>query len=347
MYSLLARERSGHSQLPISGRPPTSWGAAHGYAAVLSLYAFAAGPHLVGAVLAAVELYDVDVPVAALRVEEIGRLAGLAGAAIWLLWLIVTRPRPDGTGHWWRRVVPLVGALTVIAADEAGEFTADGTSTQIAGHLSELVIWVWLCVEVAARWGLSIQRLKLTGPTRLFRKRTKVERATRAQGEMVFYAYAAAVCAAVLLLSVLQRLPGPVMEGDQAAAAGVPDLGPLLAHGIWSACVEELLATAVVVAILTAARRPLWECLVVAALMRTLPHAYLGLWPMLAMLPLGITAGWLYHRYRRVIPLALAHASFNVLNSLFGVPLLPVLALALAAAFWAWRETRTGDEAHA
>ncbi|MFE0357531.1 CPBP family intramembrane glutamic endopeptidase [Streptomyces nigra] len=164
---------------------------------------------------------------------------------------------------------------------------------------------------------------------------------------MVFYAYAAAVCAAVLLLGVLQQLPGPSMEGDQAAAAGVPDLGPHLVHGIWSACVEELLATAVVVAVLTAARRPLWECLVVAALMRTLPHAYLGLWPMLAMLPLGITAGWLYHRYRRVIPLVLAHAAYNTLNSVFGIPLLPVLALSLAAALWAWRETRTGDEAHA
>ncbi|MGW0827103.1 hypothetical protein [Streptomyces sp. NPDC002845] len=61
----------------------------------------------------------------------------------------------------------------------------------------------------------------------------------------------------------------------------------------------------------------------------------------------SVTAGWLYHRYRRVIPLALAHASYNTLNSLFGVPLLPVLALTLAAAVWAWRETRTGDEAHA
>lgn len=346
MPSLLARGRSGRSQLLISGQRPSSWGAAHGYAAVLTLYAFAAGPHLAGAVLAAAELYDVDVPVPALRVEEIGRLAGLAGAAVWLWWLIITRPRSDGMGHWWRRAVPLVGALTVITADEVGEFTANGTSTQIAGHLSELVIWIWLCVEVTARWGLSIQHLKLTGPKRLLRKRTKAERATRAQGEMVFYAYAAAVCAAVLLLGVLQRLPGPVLEGDQAAAAGVPDLGPHLAHGIWSACVEELLATAVVVAVLTAARRPLWECLVVAALMRTLPHAYLGLWPMLAMLPLGIAAGWLYHRYRRVIPLVLAHAAYNTLNTVLGVPLLPVLALLLAAAFWAWRATRTGDEAH-
>ncbi|MDX3064741.1 MULTISPECIES: CPBP family intramembrane glutamic endopeptidase [Streptomyces] len=313
---------------------------------MLTLYAFAAGPHLAGAVLAAAELYDVDVPVAALRVEEIGRLAGLAGAAIWLWWLIITRPRPDGMEHWWRRAVPLVGALTVIAADEAGEFTANGTSTQVAGHLSELVIWIWLCVEVTARWGLSIQHLRLTGPKQLFRKRTKAERATRVQGEMVFFAYAAAVCAAVLLLDVLKRLPGPVLEGDQAAAAGVPDLGPLLVHGIWSAFVEELLATAVVVAVLTAARRPLWEGLVVAALMRTLPHAYLGLWPMFAMLPLGIAAGWLYHRYRRVIPLILAHATYNTLNALFGVPLLPAVALMLTAAIWAWWETRADNKAH-
>nr|WP_024126519.1 CPBP family intramembrane glutamic endopeptidase [Streptomyces sp. FR1]AHE39138.1 Putative CAAX amino terminal protease family protein [Streptomyces sp. FR1] len=287
-----------------------------------------------------------DVPVSALRVEEIGRLAGLAGAALWLLWLITTRPRPDGTETWWRRVVPLVGALTVIAADEAGEFTANNSSTQMAGHLAELVIWVWLCVEIAARWGLSFPFVILSRPTQLFRRRSKVERAARAKGEMVFFAYAAAVCAAVLLVDVLKRLPGPVLEGDQATAAGVPDLGPLLVHGIWSAFVEELLATAVVVAVLTAARRPLWEGLVVAALMRTLPHAYLGLWPMFAMLPLGIAAGWLYHRYRRVIPLILAHATFNTFNALFGVPLLPVLALMLTAAIWAWWETRADDKAH-
>ncbi|MFD3314741.1 CPBP family intramembrane glutamic endopeptidase [Streptomyces sp. NPDC058656] len=333
---------TGASQTSVPGRLPVSWSAARAYVLVLTLFALAGGPHLVGAVAAVVQQSGAEVPVEVLRVEEIGRLVGLAGAGIWLLGLILTRTRPQGTGRPWGQVMELAYVLAVIVADEAGEFTADRTSTQIAGHLAELVVWVWLCVEVTARCGITLQRLNLARPVRLFRKRTKAERAQKAQGELVFYAHAAAICAAMFLMGVLARLPGPVLKGDQATAAGVPDLGPHLAHALWSATVEEVLATAVVVAVLTAARRPLWEVLLVTALMRALPHLYLGLWPALAVLPLGITAGWLYHRYRRVIPLILAHATYNVVNILFGMPpLLGVFVIMLAGVGWSWLETRT------
>ncbi|MEV1083506.1 CPBP family intramembrane glutamic endopeptidase [Streptomyces sp. NPDC050211] len=333
-----AHTTDSHSQFSAPGRSPASWSAARAYTLVLTLFALAGGPHLAGAAVAVVQQSGGDLPVAALRIEEIGRMAGLAGAAVWLLGLILTRPRPHGPEWPWRQVSALVGALAVIVADEAGEFTAHRASTQIAGHLTELVVWVWLCVELAARCGVTLQRLDLARP--VFRKRTKIERAQKAQGELVFFAHAAAICAAVLLMGVLARLPGPVLKDDQATAAGVPDLGPHLAHALWSATVEEVLATAVVVAVLTAVRRPLWEVLVVTALMRALPHAYLGLWPALAVVPLGITAGWLYHRYRRVVPLVLAHATYNVVSILFGVPLLGVCVVMLAGAGWCWLEAR-------
>ncbi|WP_405956863.1 CPBP family intramembrane glutamic endopeptidase [Streptomyces phaeochromogenes] len=340
MNSPFTSARTGPSPGPATDQPPASGSAARGYATVLALYALAGGPHMVSAVLAAVQLHGGTVPAGALRVEEVGRLIGLAVAAIWLLWLILTRPRPAGAQLPWPRVVVLVGALAVIAADEAGEFAADRSSTQVAGHLAELVIWVWLCIGAAARCGVTLQQLKPPALKRLFSKHTKAE---RAKGELVFYTHAAVLCTAVWLMSVLKRLPGPDLEGDQATAAGVPDLGPHLAHGIWSATVEELLATALVVGVLTAVRRPLWESLAVAALMRALPHAYLGLLPMLATLLPGITAGWLYHRYRRVIPLVLAHAAYNTLNILFGVPLLPMTVLLLLSAFWAWIATKTAS----
>ncbi|MFF3710248.1 CPBP family intramembrane glutamic endopeptidase [Streptomyces phaeochromogenes] len=333
---------TGASQPSVTGRLPASWTTARAYALALTLFALAGGPHLAGALVAFLQLSGAEVPGAAPRFEEIGRLVGLAGAAAWLLGLILTRPRPQGTGWPLRKVTVLVGSLAVIVADEAGEFTADRASTQIAGHLTELVVWLWLCVEVTARCGITLQRLNLARPVRLFRKRTKAERAQRVLGDLVFFAQAAAICAAVFLMGVLSRLPGPVLKGDQATAAGVPDLGPHLAHALWSATVEEVLATAVIVAVLTAARRPLWEVLLVTALMRALPHLYLGLWPTVAVLPLGITAGWLYHRYRRVIPLVLAHATYNVVNILFGMPpLLGVCVIMLAGVGWSWLETRT------
>ncbi|MEW2401360.1 CPBP family intramembrane glutamic endopeptidase [Streptomyces sp. NPDC046862] len=308
---------------------------------MVALFALAGGPHLAGAAVSVVQLSGRDLPVEATRIEEVGRLVGLAGAAAWLLGLILFQPRREGGGQRWRQVTVLVGALTVIVADEHGEFSPDGSSTQIAGHLTELVIWVWLCVQVTGRYGVTLQLLDRDRPVRLFRKRTTAERARNAQGELVFFAHAAAICAAVFLMGVLAQLPGPALEGDQATAAGVSSLGPHLVHAVWSVTVEEVLATAVVVAVLTAARRPLWETLAVAALMRALPHGYLGLWPALALVPLGVTAGFLYHRYGRVIPLVLAHATYNVVNILFGMPhLLVVSGLMLAGAVWAWTEVR-------
>ncbi|MFI9755794.1 lysostaphin resistance A-like protein [Streptomyces collinus] len=319
---------------------------------VLTLLALAVGPHLAGAVVDVVRLSGGSVPDEARRIEDAGRLVGLAGAAVWLLWLILTeagpagrqfvfrRGRAESAGWPWRQVAAFVGALAVIAADENGEF-ASGVSTQIAGHLAELVIWVWLCALAAARCGVTLEHLRLASPKKLFGKRTQAESVGKAQRNLVFFGHAAAICAAVFLMGLVKVLPGPVLEGNQAAAAGVPDRGPLLAHAVWSATVEEVLVTAVVVAVLTAARRPLWEALTVAALMRALPHLYLGLWPALALVPLGVTAGWLYHRYRRVIPLVLAHATYNVVNILFTMPPLPLLcAVMLAGAGLSWLDAR-------
>ncbi|MDX3694814.1 CPBP family intramembrane metalloprotease [Streptomyces europaeiscabiei] len=308
---------------------------------MITLFAMVGGPHLVGAAAFVVQQVGGDLPVAPLRVEEVGRLVGLSVAGAWLLGLILSRPRGE-TGGWpWRQVSVFVGVFAVIVADEHGEFSPDRVPTQIAGHLTELILWIWLCVEVAARCGVTFHRLDITRPAWLVRKRTKAERAKAAQGEMVFFAYAAAICASMFLAERLRLLPGPVLDGDQAAAAGVPDLGPHLAHAVWSATVEEVLATALVVAVLTAMRRPRWEALTVVALMRGLPHIYVGLWPALAFMSLGVAAGWLYLRYRRVIPLVLAHAAYNVVNIAVGLPpLLLVCALMLVGAGWSWVEAR-------
>ncbi|MGP3950927.1 lysostaphin resistance A-like protein [Streptomyces sp. 7N604] len=222
----------------------------------------------------------------------------------------------------------------MIAVDEFGVLAADGRSTQMVGHLAELVVWVWLALEVAGRWGISAEHLGLV------RGHGSRE---RAQAWMIGFAYAMCTIVGMAAWTVLALVPGPVLHGDQAAAAGVPTLGAALAHGFWSAVVEELLITAVVVGVLTAARRPLWECIAVSVLMRTLPHAYVGL-PMLAVLPLGVASAWLYHRYRRVTPLVLAHASYNTFVPAWsGVPLAVAVGTGLfATAAWMRAATAPG-----
>lgn len=333
--SLSARVRTGCPENP--DQRSTLKETVSAYVTVLALFALVGGGHLWGAVVAFVGLCGVPAPEWAGQAETITTQAGILGAGIWLLRLLMTRPCPAGP---WPRVWPVAvtgATMLVITVDEAGLLTADGRSTQIVGHLAELVLWTWLAVEAAARRGLTRERLGL-GSTR-----RRPKRSNAAEAWLVGFACASCVVLTALLWGILRLLPGPVLRGDQGAAAGVPELGPHLVHGFWSATVEELLITAVVVGVLAAARRPLWECIAVSVLMRTLPHAYLGL-TMLAQIPLGAASAWLYHRYQRVIPLILAHAGYNALATVLPLPLVPALFVTglLTMAAWTWTQAASG-----
>ncbi|WP_165956041.1 CPBP family intramembrane glutamic endopeptidase [Streptomyces hainanensis] len=92
--------------------------------------------------------------------------------------------------------------------------------------------------------------------------------------------------------------------------SGPGNLFEEVARYAWTSVVEELLLTAVVVTLLVAARRPAWEWLLVAAVLRFLPHLYLGLSGMDTLL-LGAGAAWIFYRYRDVLPLIVAHFLYN------------------------------------
>ncbi|MFI1020015.1 CPBP family glutamic-type intramembrane protease [Streptomyces olivaceus] len=279
------------------------------YLTVLSLYGAVAGGHLMGAFLAFMELCGKSVPGWTRVVEGVCWLTGLACAALWLAWLIRTRPRR------MRRLVLLIGIGCVIAADEAGLLSPSRTSTQVAGRLCEIVLWVWLCIEITTRRGLTLQALSMPRPFRPLSKRCEAERRRCIEWNLVFYRHAAALVVGGILAFLTTLLPGPALHADQqGAAAGVPDFWPGLIQGIWSAAIEEVLVTAAVVTILKAARRPLWEIVAVVAAMRALPHAYLGLGPVLAGLLPAAAAAWLYHRHQHVVPLIAAHTAHNTIT---------------------------------
>lgn len=303
------------------------------YATVLTLFTLVGGSHLIGAACDFAALSGADLPK---WPDDLAEAVGLCLAGSWLFWLLHNRPEP--AAHRVRNAAATTAILGMIAADEAGLLTSGGTSTGVVGHLTELLLWGWLAVEAAARCGVTPRQLGLV----VYRRGGARSAAQRATGNTVGYTYAAILIVAMWGWALLKMLPGPVLRTSQAEAAGLHTLESLMAHALWSAAVEELLITGVVVAVLTTARRPLWECITVSVLMRMLPHAYAGL-PMLAVIPIGIAAAWFYHRYQRVIPLILAHAGYNIILLTLPDPKPFVLDLfmvsaCLALAILAWMQ---------
>ncbi|MFE9287822.1 CPBP family glutamic-type intramembrane protease [Streptomyces olivaceus] len=278
------------------------------YLTVLTLYGLVASSPLIGALRAFAQLNGTSVPDWTRTVQGTFWLASLISASLWLAWLIHTHPNRVG------RLVLLIGIGCMIAADDAGLLSPSRTSTHIAGRLCEIVLWVWLCMEITARRGLTLQTLSMQHPFRPLSKRCEAERRRCIEWHYVFCRHVLALLAGGILAFLTTLLPGPALHADQqGAAAGVPDFWPGLVQGIWSATVEELLLTAVVVTVLKAARRPLWEIVAVVAVMRALPHAYLGLGPVLAGLLPAAAAAWLYHRHQQVVPLLAAHTAYNTI----------------------------------
>ncbi|MCM8555445.1 type II CAAX prenyl endopeptidase Rce1 family protein [Streptomyces sp. STCH 565 A] len=279
------------------------------YLTVLTLYGLVAGSPLIGALRAVAQLNGTSVPDWTRTVQGICWLASLVCASLWLAWLIRTHP------HRMRRLVLLIGIGCVIAADEAGLLSPSHASTHVAGRLCEIVLWVWLCIEITARRGLTLQTLSMPRPFRRLSHRSDADRTRCIEWHYVFCRHVLALLAGGILAFLTTLLPGPALHADQqGAAAGVPDFWPGLIQGIWSAAIEEVLVTAAVVTILKAARRPLWEIVAVVAAMRALPHAYLGLGPVLAGLLPAAAAAWLYHRHQHVVPLIAAHTAHNTIT---------------------------------
>jgi hypothetical protein len=74
-----------------------------------------------------------------------------------------------------------------------------------------------------------------------------------------------------------------------------------------------------VTALLTAARRPVWQIYAVSCGLELAVHAYLGL-PGLLMLAWAVCRIRLYRRYGRLIPLAIGHALWDLMDLMPPVP---------------------------
>lgn len=127
-----------------------------------------------------------------------------------------------------------------------------------------------------------------------------------------------------------------------------PDLTVYLLHALQAGPLEEIVVLGFTIATLEQARRPRWEIVVVALVLRASYHIYYG--P--GVLGIFIWAAmfiWLYLRFRTIVPLIVAHSCWDVLATLVhywrGVAVVDVaawLALFLTAfiTWLVWRGNR-------
>lgn len=130
-----------------------------------------------------------------------------------------------------------------------------------------------------------------------------------------------------------------------------PDLTLYLLHALQAGPLEEIVVLGFTIATLEQARRPRWEIVSVALVLRASYHIYYG--P--GVLGIFIWAAmfiWLYLRFRTIVPLIVAHSCWDVLATLVhywrGVAIVDVAAwfALLLTAFITWLVWR-GDHAAA
>ncbi|MGK4906509.1 CPBP family glutamic-type intramembrane protease [Streptomyces albus] len=284
------------------------------YRSVFGLFFLAAGVKLWHNVTQFLALCGLPAPDPRLFTKvEIGLTAvSLAGTTWWLVRLL-DPPRRGSEGRARRRV--LAADLAAVLAVLAGlGLLVPALHAEAVGMALQTVLLVWLAVVLVARSGVRPGDLGL--PTRWG------PQAPRTVSVLIGLAASAALVLAVFLLIVLATLPGP--QGGQPPAEGLTEL----VDSVRSAVIEELVVTAAVIMLLTRAGIRPATCVLVSALMRALPHVYLG-WQALAVLPLGLALGFLFVRYCRVMPLIAAHAARNTMVFLPGWALvaLPVMTL--------------------
>ncbi|WP_225842122.1 CPBP family intramembrane glutamic endopeptidase [Streptomyces albus] len=280
---------------------------------VLALYLLAAAVKLWHNVVEFLDLCGLPVdPQLFMQVENALTALSLAGTTWWLVRRL-DPPRRGSEGRARRRV--LAADLAAVLAVLAGlGLLVPALHAEAVGMALHSGLVVWLAVVLVARSGVRPGDFGL--PTRWH------PRTPRTVSVLIGLSASAALVLAVFLLIVLATLPGP--QGGQPPAEGLTEL----VDSVRSAVIEEIVVTAAVIMLLTRAGIRPAPCVLVSALMRALPHVYLG-WQALAVLPLGLALGFLFVRYRRVMPLIAAHAARNTMVFLPGWALvaLPVMTL--------------------
>jgi hypothetical protein len=303
--------RVGTSQLPPN----------RAYRDAIGLYAASVGGSVWVAVVQFARLCGAD-PAGWTR-EVAPVLAASSGASgAWLLWLIIARSRRTSTrARGLLLPVLAVGVLVLVAL-------ADRRSAP--GDLAAATLSAWLVREVLLRNGIALNSARALAPL----------------GRSLIGAARVGIGALALFLVITHFMGmlrlygfGPTLQGDQLSVMGLDTPLTVIAHIVWTAVAEEMVTTGAVAALLTAARRPAWECATVVAFLRLIPHLYLGV-PALPTMLMGAGTACLYVRYRRLAPLVVAHFACDVavcylIDSITFATWILIEVAVFALAYWA------------
>lgn len=156
------------------------------------------------------------------------------------------------------------------------------------------------------------------------------------------WAALAIVLGAVVITALsARRFPFPTHTG--------PNLLIELLHSMQAGPLEEIVVLGFVVTTLQQARRPLWEVVAIALVLRDAFHVYYG-WGALGIFVWASIFIWLYLRFRTLIPLIIVHSTWDVFGVLaqyyhaIGIVLFLGILTLLSVASTTWIVVRSANK---
>ncbi|MFG1858477.1 hypothetical protein ACGFJT_42060 [Actinomadura geliboluensis] len=265
----------------------------HGTAVLVVLFGISSA----AAVTAAAELVGVDIDWPSLPVAVNTSAVSLTAAGAWLL---VRAPlSPPGRAAWCAAALTIAGLVLLPHRGEA------------AGTAAMLLLTgagAWLCAQVAADHGVPLWQGR--PPRQIVRRRDKKSLTACV---VVLAGHTAAATAEFWL----EKLgPAVADQTEQASVLGLHDPVMIAAQALAAGVREEFPLLALPAVLMAAARRPVWQVLLVVCVLHILPHAYLGS-PALGSAVFAATALWMYRVTHQIGPIIIGHTLFNALV-LFG-----------------------------
>ncbi|MEV5707276.1 CPBP family intramembrane glutamic endopeptidase [Actinoallomurus sp. NPDC052274] len=273
---------------PPVPRSTTTW---RGYGQALAFFALLFGVYAITAILEGAAQWGVarDWSAWADRWARLGLWATLAALTLWLA--------AAKTRHCQLWALLFTSAIAGEALVTSGRMNAPAWLYDVLATIAAVI----LATALARKHGLSISSFGLGRP--------RGDHAMRRQADMVFWwGFRACFASNVAGFAVeWMGLPhgSSTVHGHASVAVSVADR---LAAGV---CEELLMA--VVVVVLAAARRPVWEIYALSMMMRVSYHLYYqAVAP--SVLIIGIVNIWLYRRTGRLTPLILAHIAWDLIG---------------------------------
>lgn len=263
-----------------------------GAAALVVLF----GPHFVAALNAAAELVGVDIAWLGLPVPVNKAAVSLTAAGAWLL--IRARHSQYGGAAWCAAGLAVAGAVLLLQAGEAARTAA---TLLLAGA------GAWLCAQLAADAGVPLWQGRLHQAVRRWDKKSLAACVVVLAGHTL---------AATAEFWLGKLGPGPADQAEQTSALGLHDPVMIAAQALAAGVREEFPLLALPAALMAAARRPVWQILLVVCVLRIVPHAYLGS-SALGAAVFAAAALWMYRVTHQIGPIIIGHTLFNAL-ALFG-----------------------------